>query len=211
MILNNSLSHFSTIFSIVSSDSVLIQEKLKLRLKILEAGIKQQVSSLSTNPNAITVSTKTKKASNILGFLTSNGGVKKRSTSNPRASTFSISPLQQPTAELENVSCEEKQANSFGKKNASGENVLRKSLWGSRSRVVHSGEKENTEVDDRKVPAELKTKEGGNEEPKDKSDSEDMVSGFLYDRIQKEVINLRKLCEARENYLNAKDHEIQVK
>lgn len=37
-----------------------------------------------------------------------------------------------------------------------------------------------------------------------------MVSGFLYDRLQKEVINLRKFCEAKDSSLNAKDEEIKM-
>lgn len=201
----------------VYSGSVLKQEKLKLRLKILEEGIKH-VSSLSNDSNAIIELIKTGKATNIIGFLTSNGGVRKRSSSNPRASTFGTSPLQQPTAEHEKASGGSRQGNSARKKNAYGENMLRRSLWAARSRDVDSGEKETTEVkenssngDDRKAPAELIKKESGNEEPQDKSDCEDVVSGLPYDKIQKEVINLRKLCEVKENYLNDKDHEIQVK
>ncbi|KAK6124535.1 hypothetical protein DH2020_041720 [Rehmannia glutinosa] len=41
-------------------------------------------------------------------------------------------------------------------------------------------------------------------------DCEDMVSGFLYDRLQKEVINLRKSCDMKESTLNSKDEEIKV-
>lgn len=43
------------------------------------------------------------------------------------------------------------------------------------------------------------------------SDNDDIVSGFLYDRLQKEVICLRKLCETKEFALNTKDEEIKVK
>ena len=39
---------------------------------------------------------------------------------------------------------------------------------------------------------------------------EDMVSGFLYDRLQKEVIALRKVCESKEDTINAKNEEIKV-
>ncbi|KAK1359485.1 hypothetical protein POM88_043959 [Heracleum sosnowskyi] len=34
--------------------------------------------------------------------------------------------------------------------------------------------------------------------------------GFLYDKLQKEVICLRKSCEKKDDYLNAKDEEIKV-
>ncbi|CAN1135784.1 Microtubule-associated protein 70-5 [Linum perenne] len=37
-----------------------------------------------------------------------------------------------------------------------------------------------------------------------------MISGFLYDKLQKEVITLRKTCEVKDNCLNAKDQQIQM-
>ncbi|CAN7110175.1 unnamed protein product [Brassica rapa subsp. narinosa] len=40
--------------------------------------------------------------------------------------------------------------------------------------------------------------------------NEDMVSGFLYDRLQKEVISLRKICESKEGTINAKNEEIKM-
>lgn len=43
------------------------------------------------------------------------------------------------------------------------------------------------------------------------SDIDDIVSGFLYDKLQKEVICLRKFCETKESALNTKDEEIKVK
>ncbi|KAL0738125.1 hypothetical protein Bca4012_014335 [Brassica carinata] len=39
---------------------------------------------------------------------------------------------------------------------------------------------------------------------------EDMVSGFLYDRLQKEVIALRKVCESKEGTIDAKNEEIKM-
>ncbi|KAF3969028.1 hypothetical protein CMV_007144 [Castanea mollissima] len=63
-----------------------LKDKLKLRLKIIEEGLKDS-SSFSINPNRFCKSPKTEKSSNISGFLTSNGGLRKRSTSQPRAST----------------------------------------------------------------------------------------------------------------------------
>ncbi|KAM3707570.1 hypothetical protein ACJW31_02G034800 [Castanea mollissima] len=63
-----------------------LKDKLKLRLKIIEEGLKDS-SSFSVNPNRFCKSPKTEKSSNIFGFLTSNGGLRKRSTSQPRAST----------------------------------------------------------------------------------------------------------------------------
>jgi len=41
--------------------------------------------------------------------------------------------------------------------------------------------------------------------------NDDIVSGFLYDKLQKEVICLRKFCETKESVLSTKDEEIKVK
>ncbi|KAJ6747767.1 MICROTUBULE-ASSOCIATED PROTEIN 70-5 [Salix koriyanagi] len=206
-----------------------LKEKLKLRLKTLEEGLKH-VSSFSVSPNASCGSPKPGKTSTLLGFLTSNGGIRKRSTSQPRGSTISrSSPLRHPSIETENANAVgiHNRADRFKKKCGSGENLLRKGMWMSRSKVVDSGGKENAEVktntdsyidkhksNDAAVSAETNSKVGGNEDLQSKggtiSSSEDVVSGFLYDRLQKEVINLRKYCETKECSLNAKDQEIQM-
>lgn len=171
-----------------------LKEKFKLRLKTLEEGLRQ-VPGVSVNDKDCG-SPKPDKSSNILGFLTSNGRSKKRSTSQPRASSVGRSSLQQPNA------------TAYGK-----------GLWTSRNKVADSNEKENEEMkanvdanirkaaasaDSAADLAEAKSKEGGN------GSSEDFVSGFLYDRLQKEVLNLRKYCEAKDNNLNAKDQEIKM-
>lgn len=223
-----------------SANINLLQDKLKLRLKTLEEGLKH-VPSFSVNSNASFGSPKPEKSNNILGFLTSSGGLRKRSTSQPRASTISrSSPLQQPNIETEkaNAAGELKRADSFKRKCSSREGMLRKGIWASRSKVIDSSGKENTELkantdanidkhknDDRIISTEMKKKAGGNEDLQNKGstdedlqnkgstkdDGEDVVSGFLYDRLQKEVINLRKSCEAKDSSLNTKDQEIQVK
>ncbi|KAL4280005.1 hypothetical protein GQ457_03G037410 [Hibiscus cannabinus] len=183
-----------------------LKEKFKLRLKILEDGLKH-VSGISSNPNASQGSPKPEKSSNILGFLTSSSGLRKRSTSQPRASTIiSSSPPQR-------------------ERSASGENMLRKKLWAPRCKLADSNEKENAEMKvkrERDIPEYGDTK--GSVEIKNNgisnglsvyrgnvdSHAEDMVSGFLYDRLQKEVINLRKCSEAKDNSLNTKDEEIKM-
>ncbi|XP_048236249.1 microtubule-associated protein 70-5 isoform X2 [Ricinus communis] len=208
----------------------LLKDKFKIRLKTLEEGLKQ-VSSFTVNSNAFCGSPKPAKTSNILGFLTSNGGLKKRSTSQPRGSTISpATPLQQPNIEngKANVIAELKTADCFKKKYSSGENNLRNSLWASRTKVTDSSGKENTEVkantdlnldklknEDLIISAEIKNKATGNDNLLKNKESaspefEDVVSGFLYDRLQKEVLNLRKSCEARDISLSAKDQEIQM-
>ncbi|KAA8519208.1 hypothetical protein F0562_013464 [Nyssa sinensis] len=202
-----------------------LKDKLKLRLKTLEEGLKH-LSSFSANPNAFRRSPRPEKSNHFFGILSSNTGLRKKSTSQPRLSTINrSSPLQQPTVENETTNAKElKRVNSLKKKYVSGENLLRKSLWVSRSKVVDSGEKENTEmkgntvlnVDNNEtvVSGDIKTKGSGNEDSQNMGianhNSDDMVSGFLYDKLQKEVISLRKSCEVKDSGLNAKDEEIKM-
>ncbi|XP_039060242.1 microtubule-associated protein 70-5-like [Hibiscus syriacus] len=167
-----------------------LKEKFKLRLKILEDGLKH-VPCLSPKPA---------KSSNILGLLTSSSGLRKRSTSQPRGSTVSSSPFQ-PSIEIETANAGTKQGGSLKNRAAPEENMVRKSLWASRCKVADSSEKENAET---KVNTDLKDGDTAD------CGAEDMVSGYLYDRLQKEVINLRKFCEAKESSLNAKDEEIKM-
>lgn len=151
--------------------SDLIQERLKLRLKTIEDGLKC-LNMLSVSPTT----TKAEKSGKILGFLTSGGGgSKKRSTSQPRGSlTGRIHALNQPINRGEERD---------GKEN---------------SKVTSNGV---TNVDEEEEEQQRKAEEDGNE---------DMVSGFLYDRLQKEVISLRKICESKEGTINAKNEEIKV-
>ncbi|GFZ03322.1 microtubule-associated proteins 70-5 [Actinidia rufa] len=203
-----------------------LKDKLKLRLKTLEEGFKT-VSIFSTKPSAFCGSPKPEKSNYIFGFLSTNTGLKKRSTSQPRASTIrKISPLRLPNSENEtsNAPGELKEVNSLKSKSGSGENLPRKSLWASRSKVVDSGEKENKEMNgntiktfdklkdnETAIPGDIKTKSEGTEESQNKGgNSDDKVSGFLYDRLQKEVIALRRFCEVKDSNLHAKDEEIKV-
>ncbi|KAG6743498.1 hypothetical protein POTOM_052194 [Populus tomentosa] len=206
-----------------------LKEKLKLRLKTLEEGLKH-TSSFSANPNASCGSLKPGSTNKILGFLKSNAGMRRRSTSQPRGSNVSRnSPLQQPNIETENANASGKLngADSLKKKYGSGENMLTKGIWVSRNKVIDISGKENEEVkskadsciDKHRIDGttnseETENKVGGNEDLPNKestnSDCQDVVSGFLYDRLQKAVINLQKSCETKERSLNAKDQEIQM-
>ncbi|XP_010440039.1 PREDICTED: microtubule-associated protein 70-5 [Camelina sativa] len=147
-----------------------LKERLKLRLKTIEDGLK------GTNTFLVSPTTKTEKSGKILGFLTSGGGSKKWSNSQPRGSdTGRIHALDHPI-----------------------------------NRVVESNEKENSKIttngltDQHEEDGKGKTEEDGNVH------FEDVVSGFLYDRLQKEVIALRKLCESKEGTINAKNEEIKM-
>ncbi|KAG5516265.1 hypothetical protein RHGRI_037085 [Rhododendron griersonianum] len=205
----------------------LLQDKLKMRLKTLEEGLKN-VSPFSISPNAFRGSPKPAKSTHTFGFLSTNNGQKKRSTSQPRTSgIWKRSPLQQPNLEDETTIAagELKEVNNLKKKHGSGENFLRKSLWASRSKVVDSGEKENKEMNrnslvnvdkfednETAISGDNTINNVGNEASQIKeSENDDMVSGFLYDRLQKEVITLRRFCEVKDSTLNTKDEEIKVK
>ncbi|KAK7363853.1 hypothetical protein VNO77_06012 [Canavalia gladiata] len=201
-----------------------LKYKLKLRLKTLEEGLKH----FSSYPTILNVSSGSPKAekSNILGFLTTSGGLRKRSTSQPRASTVGSSLFQQPNIKnnTDIVAGSLKQGSPTKKKHGSAENMLKKGMWASRSKVSDNGEKENemqlnTDIalnrcNDEREAAEIKTATNVDEDCESKkpndSGSDDMVSGFLYDRLQKEVINLRKSCEIKDNSLQAKDEEIKM-
>ncbi|CAN1336988.1 Microtubule-associated protein 70-5 [Linum perenne] len=104
----------------------------------------------------------------------------------------------------------------------STENMMRKSLWAARSMVVGSSGKENeegkanadTNADknrkDNINTAFTATNEEVNEKGNADPGAEDVVSGFLYDKLQKEVTYLRRACEVKDDGLNAKDQQIQI-
>lgn len=187
---------------------VIMQDKLKLRLKTLEDGLRH-FSSLPASPNTVTGSPKTEKSNHIFGFLTSNAGLKKRSSSQPRGSTIKSTPLLQPN------SMDEQNSHSTKKLNPN-EHIVRRSLWASRSKVADSSGNENVEkrvnLDENihKYGTEGKVESNVTVLSERKDGNQDTVSGFLYDRLQKEVISLRKCCEGKDDLLNAKDQQIMV-
>ncbi|KAK4259136.1 hypothetical protein QN277_005502 [Acacia crassicarpa] len=192
-----------------------LKDKLKLRLKTLEEGFKNFSCSNHSNSNSASGYPKTEKP-NILGFLTNTGGIRKRSTSQPRAATIASSFFHKPN---------DKKATDIVASSDLAENMLKKGIWASRSKVADSGEKENivqmnTQVnlnrftDDEREAAQIESSINTDEDSKSKTSndlgSNDVVSGFLYDRLQKEVINLRKYCEVKDSSLQTKDDEIKL-
>ncbi|KAK2412934.1 microtubule-associated protein 70-2 [Trifolium repens] len=111
-----------------------------------------------------------------------------------------------------------KQESPMKMKYASAENMLKKGTWTSRSKVADiTGEKENemqvnTDINTNNI--DVKTIDDEDEDFQSKkpndSGSDDVVSGFLYDRLQKDVIKLRKSCETKDGSLQAKDEEIKM-
>ncbi|XP_055827582.1 microtubule-associated protein 70-5-like isoform X2 [Solanum dulcamara] len=192
-----------------------IKDKLKLRLKTLEEGLKQ-ATSVSVIPNG---SPKPQKTNHLFNILSTNAGLKKRSASQPRASTIKKSSEQQSLEKRRYDAS--KQFNKEG----SGDSLVKRCLWASRNKVVDNAEKENSEIKENshgqiysKEMADMqkiKNRAGEHEENKNNTGSNerhdnDMVSGLLYDRLQKEVLCLRKFCETKESALNAKDEEIKM-
>ncbi|KAK9051771.1 hypothetical protein SSX86_028399 [Deinandra increscens subsp. villosa] len=170
-----------------------LKEKVKLRLKTLEDGLKQSTCG----------SPKLEKSTHLLGILSGNGG-RKRSASQPRGSSI--------ISRKPDVESDTKQSIGSRKKYGCGENLVRKGLWASRSKIVDRDEKENNEmvVENACGLKFDKFKDEDRITTKSITDDDDVVSGFLYDKLQKEVISLRKFCEMKDTSLNAKDEENKV-
>ncbi|KAG6392408.1 hypothetical protein SASPL_146626 [Salvia splendens] len=200
-----------------------VKEKLKLRLKTLEEGLKNaSLFSIDTNG-----SPKYAKSSNFFGILSSNTRTKKRSTSQPRGSTITKSAIQMLDEKQTTVNSEMKPVNSLKMKNPTSESLVKKSLWASRNKVIDNSGKENAETNkiamsydkiqkkDEVTEMENRTGvTGSNKEMKGSEigsiDDEDVVSGILYDRLQKEVIYLRKSSDIKDMTLHSKDEEIKL-
>ncbi|KAL1537235.1 microtubule-associated protein 70-5-like [Salvia divinorum] len=200
-----------------------VKEKLKLRLKTLEEGLKN-ASSFSIDTNG---SPKNAKSSNFFGILSSNTRTKKRSTSQPRGSTIAKSAIQMLDEKQTTVNAETKPVNGLKTKNPTSESLLKKSLWASRNKVIDDSGKENAETNKiaisyDKIHNKDEVTEMGNRTGVTGSnkgtkgleigniDDEDMVSGILYDRLQKEVIHLRKSSDIKDSTLHSKDEEIKL-
>ncbi|XP_014517654.1 microtubule-associated protein 70-5 [Vigna radiata var. radiata] len=198
-----------------------LKDKLKLRLKTLEEGLKHFSNSSNSG------SAKAEK-SNILSFLTTSGGLRNRSTSQPRGSTAgsSLFPKTNVKNNIDSVTANLLPSSILRKKRGSAENLLKKGIWASLNKVVDSDEKENkmqvnasinsNKRSDEREAAQIKTAVEDDEDSKSNSyngndlGTNDVVSGFLYDKLQKEVINLRKSCEIKESSLQTKEEEIKM-
>ncbi|CAI9087130.1 OLC1v1021123C1 [Oldenlandia corymbosa var. corymbosa] len=167
-----------------------LKDKLKLRLKTLEDGLRKNSGT-----------SKPEKHSNFFGILSSNARLhRKRSTSQRRASAFR-------SPEIDLAEKTRKKNNSIKEINASEDFI---SLWANHKKIVYNGEKENNKM---RGNSTCDIVESNNEDPKNKAvdiGTEDVVSGFLYDRLQKEVLSLRKSCEAKDSTLNSKEEDIKM-
>ncbi|TKY72261.1 Microtubule-associated protein 70-5 [Spatholobus suberectus] len=199
-----------------------LKDKLKLRLKTLEEGLK----NFSNHPVSSNSGSAKAEKSNFLSFLTTNGGLRNRSTSQTRGSTVGSSLLQKSNikSNIDSVAGNLIPGSIIKKKHGSAENILKKGIWASRKKVADSDEKENemqvntgmnsNKCNDEREAAEIKTSVDVDEDSKSNNcndlGSNDVVSGFLYDRLQKEVINLRKSSEIKDSSLHTKDEEVKM-
>ncbi|XP_074590257.1 microtubule-associated protein 70-5-like [Curcuma longa] len=180
-----------------------LKEKLSLRLKTLEQGIKH--SSLPEKTREICERKKS--------GLPSPKDLKK-SPCAPNNATA----LQKPNLNSGDAD------DARGMENLSS-NVVKKNLLALRSRSYNDTGKENAETNVRpnghaddvitgrtEVNHEVNEKKHGDIKSQNESlenGYEDMVSGFLYDKLQKEVINLRESHKDKDSVLIMKDHEIK--
>ncbi|KAJ4981610.1 hypothetical protein NE237_032447 [Protea cynaroides] len=205
-----------------------LKDKLRLRLKTLEEGLKH-ASNIKVNTSTSCESRKVENSNQSSGFLSNNAAPGKGSTSQSRV-TVTIrksSLLQQKNLEAHATTASRQllQASNLKMKCFSGENTPR-SLWAPNNKLLDNGGKENTEVNansevnakrfidsEAAVSGENGAEGDNNTVLQNKGSlgvgSEDLVSGFLYDRLQRDVINLRKSCEEKDAILNAKDEEIK--
>lgn len=189
-----------------------------MRLKTLEEGLKSTTST-SVDHKA---SCGTPKPGNSSSIENISSGERTRSVSQPRASSIN---RHSPKPVLEK---ELKRGNSLKMRYGFGELLVRKGLWSSRSKVGNIDDLERAKMGRENNDVNVdKIKENGSEvldnvelyvhvkkDPESNTGlnphKDDIVSGFLYDKLQKEVICLRKSCEKKDDYLNAKDEEIKV-
>lgn len=157
-------------------------------------------------------SPKSEKSNAFFGILSSNPRTKKRSMSQPRSSTITKSPIEMKTEKTKSSAASE--INNVKKKNPSGESLLRRSLWASRSKIRDSCGNEYKEMNNKNATTDQEKCHSnelmGTDNNEANVDSDDVVSGFLYDKLQKEVISLRKFCEVKNSTLDAKEDEIKV-
>ncbi|XP_072990308.1 microtubule-associated protein 70-4-like isoform X2 [Typha latifolia] len=210
-----------------------LKDKLKVRLKTLEEGLRNMSTSAKEVNNSDQIAKRRstsqpkekvmKQPESLLEVVD-----KKRPSSEPRAPA-AAKVLKQPNLVSERIDGTRsmKRIGSLKVKFVSGDNLVRNNLWASRSKLFDATGKENK---DRNVSSnghsdetlsgkveisrEVEAKGYGDVEPQKKGpvndESEDMVSGYLYDKMQKEVICLRKTHEEKDGILNAKNDEIQI-
>ncbi|KAL9237016.1 hypothetical protein vseg_011608 [Gypsophila vaccaria] len=168
-----------------------LKDKFKLRLKTVEDGLRNAKLRHIGSP----------KSQQILGFLSNNTGPRKESLSQPRGSSSSStsSPYHPKLVEQHRVSVE----NETLRRTWPSKNVSEDHRGKENSKLTSNADVIDELTDDSSSSASLKDMET-------RDGNEDVVSGFLYDKLQKEVISLRMTCQAKDDGLSAKDDEIKI-
>lgn len=179
-----------------------LKEKYQLRFKVLEERLRGSPSA-----NSARITSEGRSMSNgryrrqSLGGaenfarLTSNGNLSKRTANSPSRTLRSNSA----SALLKNVKTSSRSFDGGNK--SQGDNFNPKAASTANATLNGSDKIENGSV-----------REGEEQNPfeKTKTDSDDLVSGALYDMIQKEVIALRKACHEKDQSLKDKDDAIEM-
>ncbi|KAG2661372.1 hypothetical protein PVAP13_1KG502400 [Panicum virgatum] len=180
-----------------------LKEKYQLRLKVLEDGLRGPPSGSSRPP------TEGKSMSNGPPRRLSLGGADSMSKASPNGVLMRRSPSLNSRSSLTTSS-------SLVLKHAKGTSRSFDGCTRSldRGKVLENGPhslnsstdsvKDCGTADNWKADAEEKSNETTN------NDSSDMVSGVLYDMLQKEVVSLRKACHEKDQSLKDKDDAIEV-
>ncbi|KAK8936758.1 Microtubule-associated protein 70-5 [Platanthera zijinensis] len=185
-----------------------LKDKIKLRLRTLEENFKQKSTSSVTQ---ITNSDPKLR-------ISSPNIRQKRSLSQPRASASKVS-VNRSVDDPKTL----QGSNRISGKLISSKNMVRGNLCASTSKMYDEGEKENIVkkinrgdyVTQENVYSKAKT----NEHNVDESETterqgdccnDDMISGFLYDRLQKEIIALRKSQDEKDEKLSAREVDIKL-
>lgn len=179
------------------------QEKYQWRLKVLEDGLRGPPSGSSRPP------TEGRNTSSISSRRLSLGGADNLSKVSPTGGLMRRSPSFNSRSSLSTGS-------SLVLKHAKG--TSRSFDGGTRSLdrgkvLVNGPHLLNRSTDDvRDCEATDSWKASGEEKSTEttNSDSTDMVSGVLYDMLQKEVVSLRKACHEKDQSLKDKDDAIEV-
>ncbi|OVA12171.1 Microtubule-associated protein 70 [Macleaya cordata] len=182
-----------------------LKEKYHLRLKVLEEGLRGSSTSSRTTSEGRSVSNGRSRRQSLGGAdniskLTSNGFLSKRTPTSQLRSTLSSGS-----------STILKHAKGTSKSFDGGTRSLdRGKLLPNGINLNHSLNKSSDATRDTDVNNDLKgsTDEKPNEFPN--VDSEDCVSGLLYDMLQKEVIALRKASHEKDQSLKDKDDAIEM-
>ena len=192
-----------------------LKEKYQLRLKVLEDGLRGPPSGSSRPP------TEGKSFSNGPSRRLSLGGADNMSKVSPNGLLTRRSPSFHSRSSLSSSSSlilkhAKGTSKSFdggtrsldrGKVHGNGSHLLNKSTDAVKDREANDGWKGTVDEGTNESPnsnADQRSNETTN------SNSIEMVSGFLYNMLQKEVVSLRKACHEKDQSLKDKDDAIEM-